>query len=95
MTDRPACNVQPGIPLTDWCTCGHRVGAHSPATGGHVCNVCVADDNKTLTTALRDIVNVLGPDQLCTCHNPDPDCGLRDEAAEALRIARAALGGDQ
>lgn len=45
------------------------------------------------TDALREIVNVLGPDQLCTCDGPDlADCGLRDEAADALRVARAALG---
>jgi hypothetical protein len=42
-----------------------------------------------LRSALREIVGTLGPDNVCTC--PGPDCGLRVEAAEALRIAREAL----
>lgn len=41
--------------------------------------------------ALRSIVNVLGPEQICDCAH-DPDCGLPAEADEALRIAREALG---
>lgn len=43
-----------------------------------------------LAAALREIVNTLGPDRVCTCTGPD--CGIRTEAAEALRIAREALG---
>lgn len=39
--------------------------------------------------ALREIVNVLGP-QICSCAR-NPDCGLADEAHEALRVAREAL----
>lgn len=41
--------------------------------------------------ALRNIVNVLGPDSIiCDCTGHDDD-GLREEAAEALRLAKDAL----
>lgn len=43
-----------------------------------------------LSSALREIVNTLGPDQVCACP-PRDECGLHEEAAEALRIARDAL----
>jgi hypothetical protein len=46
--------------------------------------------NARLSSALREIINTLGPDGVCTCTEHD-DCGLRAEAAEALRIAREAL----
>ena len=39
--------------------------------------------------ALRDIVNVLGP-TICTCAQ-NPECGLVDEAGDALRTAQEAL----
>jgi hypothetical protein len=42
-----------------------------------------------LRSALREIVNTLGPGGPCLCHAPD--CGLRAEAAEALRVATEAL----
>jgi hypothetical protein len=41
--------------------------------------------------ALADIVNVLGPENICSCEQP-PDCGLVYEAEEALRTAKEALG---
>jgi hypothetical protein len=47
--------------------------------------------NVHLQSALREIVNTLGPDRLCDCPEHD-DCGLRAEVAEALRIAKEALG---
>ena len=43
------------------------------------------------TRALRQIVNVLGPDRVADC--PENRCdGCHEEMAEALRIARVALG---
>lgn len=44
---------------------------------------------KRLCSALRNIVNVLGPDSICSC--TDNDCGLRDEASDALTVAKEAL----
>lgn len=40
--------------------------------------------------ALRRIMNVLGPDEICNCEEQHCD-GLRAEAHEALRIAKEAL----
>lgn len=42
--------------------------------------------------ALTSIINVLGPDVLCGCSSDNEDCGLRDEAADALTTAQRALG---
>lgn len=39
--------------------------------------------------ALQEILNVLGP-RICECPQ-SPECGLADEAHEALRIAQEAL----
>ena len=44
--------------------------------------------------ALAAIVAVLGPQHICHCDFP-PDCGLPEEADEALRIAKAALAGQE
>jgi hypothetical protein len=44
--------------------------------------------------ALADIVAVLGPSHICTCRFPK-NCGLPEEADEALKIARAALAGEE
>jgi hypothetical protein len=41
--------------------------------------------------ALQNVVSVLGP-TLCTCEK-NPECGLPEEAAEALSIAILALNG--
>jgi hypothetical protein len=41
--------------------------------------------------ALRRIVNVLGPEQICECGWDDVTCGLREEAALALETAIKAL----
>lgn len=41
--------------------------------------------------AMREIVNVLGPDRICDCPPEDGYCWLREEAADALSTARAAL----
>jgi hypothetical protein len=41
--------------------------------------------------ALANIVAVLGPEQICSC--AFPDCGLPEEASEALRIAKEAIAG--
>ena len=46
---------------------------------------------RALRSALRDVVNALGPDRICECGFGTVDCGLREEAAEALTTARAAL----
>jgi hypothetical protein len=50
------------------------------------------NDERRYRLALQNIVNALGPDRICEC-GPDegPDCGLREEAAEALRLAKKAL----
>ena len=45
-----------------------------------------------LQSALRNIINALGPEHLCTCQAGSVECGLRDEAQEALDLARGALG---
>ena len=42
--------------------------------------------------ALREIVATLGPEGTCECAH-SALCGLPDEAADALRVARAALEG--
>lgn len=42
--------------------------------------------------ALAHIVGVLGPERVCTCMLPE-DCGLQEEADEALSTAKAALAG--
>ena len=42
--------------------------------------------------ALAAIVATLGPEHVCSCELPE-DCGIREEAAEALHIANTALGG--
>jgi len=42
---------------------------------------------------LDEIVHTLGPDRVCDCP-ASIDCGLADEATEALTIARVALGLD-
>ncbi len=44
-----------------------------------------------LAGALAGIVAVLGPDRICGCDFPS-GCGLPDEAEEALKIAKNALG---
>lgn len=43
-------------------------------------------------SALAAIVAVLGPIEICSCKFHG-DCGLPDEAAEALKIAKGALAG--
>lgn len=43
--------------------------------------------------ALRNIINVLGPESICECGPDDEGCGLRDEATQALRFALRALDG--
>jgi hypothetical protein len=50
----------------------------------------VIEENQMLGRALRSIINVLGPEQICDCDH-DPHCGLPAEADDALRIAREAL----
>lgn len=44
--------------------------------------------------SLAAIVAVLGPTKICGCPFP-PDCGLPEEADEALRIAKTALAGEE
>jgi hypothetical protein len=50
-------------------------------------------ENERLRAALTNVANVLGPD-ICDCEPARAECGLRDEATEALRGAREALAGD-
>jgi DNA-binding transcriptional ArsR family regulator len=98
---RAACDVQSGQLLTSFCACGHVVGVHSRASGpdgrGIECSLCAAERSGSaevarLRSALTNVVNVLGPEGICRCP-PSSDCGLRDEATEALRGAREALAG--
>ena len=49
-------------------------------------------ERDALRGALRSVVNVLGPVAICTCGHAC-GCGLPDEAAEALRIAKEATRG--
>ena len=42
--------------------------------------------------ALTEIVATLGPERVCTCTLPD-DCGMRDEAAYSLQLAKDVLAG--
>lgn len=48
----------------------------------------LGDERHAAFRALRGILNVLGPEKVCNC---DHTCGLPEEAAEALRIARECL----
>jgi hypothetical protein len=44
-----------------------------------------------LRAALRQVLNFLGPKNICTCLPGDETCGLREESAGALQVARDAL----
>jgi hypothetical protein len=50
------------------------------------------NDERRYKLALQNIVSALGPDRVCDC-TPDDGCceGLREEAAEALSLAKKAL----
>lgn len=75
---------------------GHNEVATSEALNAKFGPIVSASDHiarlnaerEELAARVREAINLLGPDDVCTCPPSDPDCGLKTEALEALRVLR-------
>lgn len=70
-----------------------RVVPGEPVWTAEQMNALIDERNK-FALALTGIVNVLGPDKICSCRTCEYEglvCALPEEAAEALRMAKEAL----